>query len=231
MPSGLIAVIILSLIHLLSLNGKLNRWFIKKPVLALGSGISLSYVFIDLLPALNRGQSIFIKHFSHIAPYLKQHSYIIALLGILFYGFSYAQNKKSSSSWVKSSGYLFFNFVIGAALSNTSNPELQPLSLFTLAIGLHYFIRDHLGQIWKNPHLVMALIIMLYLGYATASYLAIPEVFLALCVCFASGGIILHVIGYELRDIGAGYYRYFVLGALVYTIILLSLGEGNATNM
>lgn len=222
---GLFSLATLALIHFLSLSESLNKMFFKKKFIAFAAGVSLSYVFIDLLPAIDKGEAIFKGHLGTAIPYLNRHSYIIALLGLLFYAWIGSKKNKGTHSWLELSGYLFFNFVIGAALSDSQNPELQPLFLFTIAIGLHYFIRDHLSKIHKKPKMMFSLVGMLFFGYILATLFKIPVVVQAFGISFAAGGILLNVIGFELPDKGLKNFPFFFLGAMFYTLILLSIGE------
>lgn len=222
---GLLSLVTLILVHLLSISRRINQIFFRKKFIAFASGISLSYVFIDLLPAINKGEAIFKSHFNPSVPYLDRHCYIIALAGLLFYAWIKSKKKGRSSNWLEASGYLFFNFIIGAALTDINNPELQPLSLFTIAIGLHYFVRDHLSALCKNKKLMLSLAGMLIVGYLFSSFFKIPDIVLAFGISFASGGILLNVLGFELPDNGLKYFMPFLWGALVYTVLLLSIGE------
>ena len=45
----------------------------------------------------------------------------------------------------------FFNFFVGASLSDSTNPDIQPVTLFTIAIGMHYFVRDHQARKQDSP--------------------------------------------------------------------------------
>ena len=108
-------------------------------------------------------------------PFLELHTYLIALVGILFYyGVQTAKSTKKNK-WLAISGYLIFNFFIGASLSDSSNPEIQPLALFTIAIGMHYFVRDHMANVTKKPFVLTALISILFAGYLVGYLTQIPD--------------------------------------------------------
>ena len=162
---GLLSLCALAAIHLFANRPNVLGWIWRGPFLSFASGVSLSYVFVDLLPALAKGEPVLKRTFDPIIPYLELHTYLIALAGILFYYGVQTRLSSKKHQWLPISGYLLFNFFIGASLSDSSNPEIQPLALFTIAIGLHYFIRDHLAHIAQKKLLLASLIFILFAGY------------------------------------------------------------------
>jgi hypothetical protein len=222
---GLLSLFILAAIHLFANRPKILGWVWRGQFLSFASGVSLSYVFVDLLPALEKGEPVLKRTFEQVVPFLELHSYLIALLGILFYYGVQSRVPSQKHQWLPISGYLLFNFFIGASLSDSSNPEIQPVTLFTIAIGLHYFIRDHLAKISKNKLILWSLISSLFAGYLTGYIARIPDSVTAIGISFVAGGILLNIFHYELPKQEKTGYFWFVCGALLYTAILLSLGE------
>ncbi len=222
---GLFSLFVLAAIHLFANRPKILGWVWHRQFLSFASGVSLSYVFVDLLPALERAEPVLKRTFDPIIPYLELHTYLVALMGILFYYGVQSRVSSQKHQWLPLSGYLLFNFFIGASLSDSSNPEIQPLTLFTIAIGLHYFIRDHLAKVSKNKFMLGFLISILFAGYLTGYLAKIPDAVTAVGISFVAGGILLNIFQYELPKQEKGGYFWFVSGALLYTAILLSLGE------
>lgn len=228
---GLFALLVLVVIHLFANKAKVLGWIWHGRFLSFAAGISFAYVFVDLLPVLERGQPVLKQTLGELIPYLDRHAYLIALFGVLFY---YGIDKRSQSNtkrnfWLPIAGYLLFNFFVGASLSDSTNPEIQPLALYTIAIGMHYFVRDHnaeadnarLYQRQARWWLVAALVAGYFVGYLTR----IPTAIIAVVVSFLAGGVFLNVLRYELPKREKTGYFCFVLGALVYTIILLAVGN------
>lgn len=222
---GLLSLFILAAIHLFANRPKILGWIWHGRFLSFASGVSLSYVFVDLLPALAKGEPALKRTFDLLVPYLELHTYLIALAGILFYYGVQSRKPSHKYHWLPISGYLLFNFFIGATLSDSTNPEIQPLALFTIAIGLHYFIRDHLAQVCKNKLILGSLIFVLFAGYFVGKLTKIPDAVAAIGISFVAGGILLNTFQYELPKREKEGYLWFVCGALLYTAILLSLGE------
>lgn len=229
--SGFLAVCILVLIHLYANQSKMMGWIWRGQFLSFAAGISFAYVFVDLLPALEKGQPVLKRTFGEVIPYFDKHAYLIALIGFLFY---YGLDKHSRSDsklnfWFPLAGYLIFNFFVGASLSDSANPETQPLILFTIALGMHYFVRDHNAEM-GNPKLYQTQARWWLAGFLVAGYVIgylthIPNAIVAIAVSFLAGGIFLNVLHYELPKREQPGYFCFVMGSLIYTAIVLGLGD------
>jgi hypothetical protein len=228
---SIVSLIILVLIHLYANRAQVLGWAWHGRFLSFASGVSFAYVFVDLLPMLAVYQPVLQSTFKGVIPLLDKHAYIIALFGVLFY---YGLRRQpflnpKKQFYVTMSGYQLFNFLVGASLADINDPEIQPIALFTIAMGLHYFVNDHtLRQDHKELYeksgrwwLAAALIV----GYIVGDFLHIPGALEALIIAFVAGGVLLNVMSYELPKNKSGDYFYFVLGALLYTILLVQLGH------
>lgn len=226
MLASFIALISLSTIHLVANHAHFLGRLWHGRFLSFASGVSFAYVFVDLLPQLAKGQPVL----QSTIPYLSRHVYIVALLGVLFnYGM---QNPSSTDKnlpfWISMSGFSFFNFLVGASLADPHNPDIQPLLLFTIAMGLHYFVNDHnLRQKHQALYekkgrwmLVTALLAGWLIDYASL----IPLSWIIIAMSFVSGGVLLNVLHYELPKRELRKYVYFVLGALIYTGLIVRVG-------
>lgn len=229
--SGFLSLLFLALIHLFANQSKVLGWIWHGRFLSFAAGISFAYVFVDLLPVLEEAQPTIKKTFENITPYLDRHAYLIALIGVLFfYGLHSGSSTNSSRNfWLAMSGYLLFNFFVGASLSDSTNPDIQPIWLFSLALGMHYFVNDH-NVSMDYPELYehrarWLLVIALFLGYIVGYIFHIPDVLVGIIVSFLAGGVFLNVLRYELPKREQIGYIFFVFGSLLYTAIILSLGE------
>lgn len=227
----MLSLLVLGIVHLVAGQASLARRVWHGRFLSLAAGLSFAYVFVDLLPALEKGQPALKRTFEGLIPYFDRHAYVIALIGVLFYyGLqTYTPSRSKSSFWIALSGYLIFNLFVGASLSDSTNPDIQPVTLFTIAMGMHYFVRDHSASV-ENPVLYAhdarwALVAALLCGYVLGMVTHIPDAVVAIAVSFIAGGVLLNVLHYELPKREQGGYLLFVLGALAYTVILLRVGE------
>jgi hypothetical protein len=206
MYTGFVSIIVLALVHLYANKAKVLGWIWHGRFLSFAAGLSFAYVFVDLLPALEKGQPVLKQVFGEGIPYFDRHAYLIALLGLLFY---YGIEKKtgeqrSGKFWLTLSGYLLFNFFVGASLSDSANPDIQPVTLFTIAIGMHYFVRDHQARKQDSPLFMHRgrwwLVAALFLGYGVRTIMHIPDAVVAIAVSFLAGGVLLNVLHYELPE-------------------------------
>ncbi len=231
MPNeGFIALIILALVHLLSNQARIAGWVWHGNFLSFAAGLSFAYVFVDLLPSLEKGQPVIKKMFDDIIPYFDRHAYLIALLGVLFYyGLHKSGDDSKTNYWMDMFGYLLFNFFVGAGLADSSNPDIQPITLFTVAIAMHYFVHDHnVGEDDEGLYQTTArwlLIFALFAGYFVGYVTHIPDAVAAIAISFIAGGVILNTLRYELPKRQKIGFSYFVLGALFYTALIIGVGN------
>lgn len=228
---GLASLIILAGVHLFAGRIKVFSWLWQGRFLSFAAGISFAYVFVDLLPVLEKGQPILKQKIGHVIPYLSRHVYVIALIGVLFfYGLqSHSPAGVKKRFWFSMFGYLLFNFFVGASLADASDPDIQPLSLFTIAMSMHYFISDRNARIddisiYKHQTRFW-LVGALFLGYLLGYLVDIPDVFVAIAVSFLAGSVFLNVMHYELPKREHVGYLFFVLGSLIYTAVILGIGR------
>lgn len=224
----LLVLLCFTLIHLYANKANVLGWVWHERFLSFAGGVSFAYVFIDLLPKLEKSQPVIKNTLDPFLPYLDHHAYVIALLGLLFYyGLQGISQSELQSYRMSMGGYCLFNFIVGTSLSDPSNPEIQPLLLFMVAIGLHYFIHDH--DLRKNHRDLYdrygrwILVLMLLLGWIVGYFVRVPDAAIDVAIAFLSGSVMLNVMRHELPKREKGTYSYFLIGSLSYTTILLIL--------
>lgn len=217
------------LIHLYANKASVLGWIWHGRFLAFASGVSIAYIFIELLPKLEQGQPVLRSTFQGLLPGLDRHVYLFALLGVLFYQGLQSPNKGSSIGfWASMAGYMMFNIFVGASLADENNPDIQPLFLFAIAMGLHYFVSDH---ILREDHLYLydkygrwVLTSALFGGWLIGYFAEIPQSIIAIVVAFVAGGVLYNGLRYEVPQTQKKTNFSFILGALIYASILLKLG-------
>jgi hypothetical protein len=234
--SALIAIG-LALTHLFS--GKLrftsiprSRW------LSVAGGVSVAYVFVHILPELDRHQTVLEQLEWGVISYLEHHIYLIALFGLtVFYGLeriaklSRQRNKSDITSsevfWLHVASFSIYNVSIGYLLLHREEPGLSNLLLFSCAMGLHFAVndsslREHHKHIYDRMGrwiLAAAIIVGWVLGSATE----IGQAAIAVLFAFLAGGIVLNVLKEELPEERESDFWAFAVGAGIYTAILLAL--------
>jgi len=223
---SLMAIIIFSLVHLFANKARNGRF------LSIGSGIAIAYVFIDLLPKLSKHEPLVNQAIWQFFPYFERHVYVMALLGFLLFYIVDRSNKifsnKLISFYLSISSYALLNLLIGYAVRDKDNPEVQPLMLFTFAISLHYFAIDYsLNKAFKAQYNHIAkylLIACLFAGWLSGFFLILPASAVALVSAFIGGGVIMNVTRHELPMDHPTSLPSFLLATGIYTLILLLIG-------
>lgn len=227
-----IIVLIFALVHLFA--GKLSELNFNAHgrFLSAGGGIAISYVFIDLLPKIADSDRMITQALAGIFPYFERHAYLMALLGfLLFFLVDRAQksDQKKRAFWLSLVSYALFNFLIGYAVSDKDNPEVQPLILFAIAIALHYFTNDYsLNEAHRLEYQSSGkwiLIANLFLGWLIGQWITLSPTGVALVSAFIGGGVIMNVTRHELPAENPNSSAAFMSAALAYTAILLLIGS------
>ncbi len=206
-------------------------------IFSIGNGIALSYVFLDVLPKLAQSDRIVSRTLQGILPYVERHAYVMALFGFLFFYFVQKQErsgvrKKHTNPLISLTclSYSLFQFLVGYAVADKNDPEVQPLILFTLSISLHFFTSDYTffpqaGESVKQRYIQTVLILFLFSGWFIGSMYMIPKASIALVSAFIGGGVIMNVIGHEIPEEKPNSSISFLMSTIGYSIILLSLGS------
>ena len=207
------------------------------------SGISVSYVFLDLLPDLSQRQATIDA--LGILTLLDRHVYVLALVGLVIAFWVETASRKSRRQqrrsggpdqtgpavyWLSIASFAVQNGAIGYAVGSPGDQAVEPMWLFAVALGLHFLVNDHAlvehhgdryqsqGRWW----LVGALLVGWAVG--SAGWVKLPGAVLALALSYIAGGTILNILRHELpdadrsADVGA-----LVLGTAGYTALLLLL--------
>ncbi|MEA5602359.1 hypothetical protein [Nostoc sp. UHCC 0252] len=237
-----ICAIALAIIHLYS--GKLqfirakprSRW------LSFGSGVSVAYVFVHILPELSKAQITLQSSLNIGLAFLEHHVYLVALLGLaVFYGLerfannSRQRNQKAGKGdvtaldvfWIHIASFAVYNALIGYLLVHREESSIKSLLFYFFAMALHFVVNDNgLRENHKQIYdrigrwlLVAAIIVGWVIGIGTVIHQAAVAVLFA----FLSGGIVLNVLKEELPEQRESRFWAFALGAFGYAIFLLAL--------
>ncbi|WP_414549393.1 hypothetical protein [Anabaena sp. CCY 0017] len=240
MNTGILAIALAS-IHLFS--GKLRslKKILHSRYISFGSGVSVAYVFIHILPELSQAQVTF-QSSVNILNFLEHHIYLVALLGLtVFYGLErFARTARQRPQkiantdvtyldffWIHIGAFAIYNLLIGYLLVHREESGIQSLFSFSLAMALHFMVNDHAlrehhQKIYDKMGrwlLAIAIIIGWFIGISTKIHQAVVAVLFA----FLAGGIVLNVLKEELPEVRKSCFWSFAFGTLSYAIILLSL--------
>lgn len=222
------AILIFAAVHLWASRAQALGFIRHGRLLSLGGGVSIAYVFIDLLPKLGKNELIVQASLKGLFPYFERHVYVLALAGFLTF-FVVDRTEKSKRGFAFSLfSYALFNFLVGYAVADKNDPEVQPLILFTVAMALHYFINDHsLTQRHRQDYSRWGrylLIACLFCGWLLGQGYDLSPTAVALVSAFIGGGVIMNVIRHELPHDNPHSLGTLLLAAAAYTALLLAIG-------
>ncbi len=239
-PLTLLLAMGLAAIHLLARNIEFLNVAPRSRWLSFAGGASLAYVFIHIFPELNSQQMAIARINNSAIGVLEHHVYLVALFGFtVFYGLEkFAATSRQNSPtptaisststrvfWIHILSFALYNALIGYLLLHREEPSLRSLLLFFVAMALHFIVNDYgLRDHHKAPydrHGRWILAGTVLVGWAIGQATEIDAAALAVLFAFLAGGIILNVIKEELPEERESRFSSFVLGAGMYTFLLL----------
>jgi hypothetical protein len=209
-----------------------RRWWVS-----IAGGVSVSTIFIDLLPEISDKQAKFSAS-AHpgSALFSEQAIYLAALLGfVLFYGLEYFLAGSASEEGKPSRVFSLFRIMafagysglIGYLLVHEVWDGAASLVLYALAMAFHLLIVDyslsgsHYGLYESHGRWILALSVLI--GWSAGMLTPIPEQWLARITGFVCGGVIMNTLVVELPEGRGGRFWAFVLAAMAYTVVLIAV--------
>lgn len=226
------SAVLLVIIHLLASKLKFLQVIPRSRWLSFSSGISVAYIFVHLLPELKEWQ----ERVEQAVGFLSHHLYLVALCGlIVFYGLERAvkisksgQQEASSKGvfWIHILSFTLYNCLIGYLLVQSEEESIWSGSIFTLAMGAHFLVNDY-GLYHHHRHLYIHSGRWLVsggiaVGFLTGWFTEIQPLILAIGFAMLAGGVILNVLKEELPEERKSRFLPFLIGALLYALILLA---------
>lgn len=229
-----------SLIHFLSKYMKFAGKIPRSRFLSLAAGVAVSYVFVHLLPELNEYQDIVSKRLNNgIFQYIENHTYIIALFGlVLFYSLERLvklsneshslkdpDKPRSGIFWIHIASFFIYNAVIGYLLVHQLFNRTYGLLFYFLALGVHFITndwslrKDH-KQIYDTYGRLLLSFAILF-GWGVGTLTEISDFGISILQAFIAGGVILNVMKEELPSEQKSSISSFLAGVIGYTALLL----------
>jgi hypothetical protein len=210
----------------------------RRTVISFAAGMTAAYVFVHLLPELHGARENFAESASVELRYEGASIYFVALLGFLaFYGLDHLRARLSESPEAEQEakafkvhvgGFAAYVMLMSYLLDHSLEGKGVTTVLYTVAVGLHFLGIDHAlreehGAIYERVgrYILAGACI---LGWAVGLMVALPLLVLALLVAFISGSIIMNSLISELPSEKDGRFVPFLIGGLLYGLILLPLG-------
>ena len=239
---GLTLAICLGLVHIFASRTQWLAHIPRRWWISISGGVSIAYIFLDILPELGRAQEELQHSEQAIVTYLEHHVYLLALLGLaIFYGLeklvirSRTLRQKHFGEdcthpgvfWIHMISFAVYNGILGYLLRESENHGLINCLLLFFALTLHFVVndvglREHHKQLYDSigRWLLAGAIVF---GWALGQTLHLDEAAIAAIWAMVAGGIILNVLKEELPEEQESHFGMFVAGAAVYSVILLAL--------
>lgn len=208
--------------------------------LSLAGGVSVAYVFVHVLPELEKFQGSFRQHIDDggLLSRIESHAYLIALGGLAtFYGLhrlvrwaasSGERDRKGTTLGafrVHLASYALYSALIGYLLLHREEQDLRGLAIYASAMGFHFIVNDqglredHGAAYDKRGRWILAAAPLI--GWALGAMITLPPLAISSLFAFLMGGVILNVLKEELPDERESRFWAFAGGAAGYSAILL----------
>jgi len=201
-------------LHLLSVKIKPKEGPKYYRIFSFAAGISISYLFLDLLP-----------HTYDAATSLKKWVFVFLLIGFsihhLIEKYVYHHAEADKLAWelhiVHSIGFFFYYFIVGIVVKDLIQENVLEGALFMIPIGLHATLSTaslaqiH-GDIRENPGVKIILTLPTLLGVLFAMFISIPAAANIIMVSTIAG-ILLYIFVKEfIPEKKKGEPLFFLLG-------------------
>jgi hypothetical protein len=210
----------------------------ERSLISFGGGMAAAYVFVHVMPELHSARSSFAQSVSVPLRFEGMVIYFLALIGFLmFYGLDHLRGLMRESDQAESTqkgfrlhigGFAAYVWVMSYLLMHQPAGTLMSIVLYGVAITLHlmgvaHALHDEHGAKYERTgRFVLAG--MAVAGWGVGMLVTLPEYVLSLLVAFVSGAIIMNSLIMELPSEKDGRFLPFMIGGVVYGLILLPLG-------
>lgn len=212
----------------------------RSKLLSLAGGISVAYVFIHLLPELNKHNQLLDKKIEGGAlEIFENHTYIMAMLGLaLFYGLERmvkVSKKKQqkhnnldraskSVFWIHIASFFLYNTLIGYLLLHGEQETIMGLIYYFLALAVHFITSDNsLREAHEEIYDRIGRWILagaILVGWVLGRFVEVNESVIAVLFALLAGGVILNVMKEELPEERESNFWAFAAGVAGYTLLL-----------
>lgn len=246
---ALIVALVFVIIHLGSPRTYGYSEHYKKRILSFSGGVAAAYVFLDLLPVIQRADPHLHVIFANnpiIFLFLEKAIFGVAFMGfVTFFVLEYLannsreieskKNKKNIADTPASKNVFYVHLALTALVSliicysirfEIKNTGLAVL-LYTIALSLHFFVSDRsMEEHYQNLYVKYGrytLAVMPLLGWVLSVLFPERESEAYVLLAFIAGAVLFNVIKDEIPRLGTGRPIYFFIGAIFYSGLLLIL--------
>jgi len=211
---------------------------VRRNALSLGAGASVAYIFIMLLPELEKAGEVFRSVTTHLAlPYQGQYGlHLATMFGFLiFYGLEEMvagrQGEETDEAatgeafWAHIAGFGSYAGVTSYLLIRSLEEGGSSLLVYAIAMGLHFLLcshslREEHGA--RYDHVGRWLLAACSLGgWLIGLLLDLPKPMVVILFGLIAGGVLVNTMIMELTRNQKGKFIPFLIGAVVYAALLI----------
>ena len=243
---ALIAALLLAAVYALGGSRKrlLSGFWRHRRWVSAAAGVSVAYVFVDVLPELAaQNESLNASAANSAALYAEQRIYVLALLSfVVMYGLEHlvlsqrrgteggesghAGGQADAVYWMHLAGFAAYSALIGYLLVERAERGGIALAVYVAAMAVHFIVVNHSlteehGDVYRrHGHWVLAASVLA--GWALASAIELSDLAFARMFALLAGGVVITSLRAELPDDREGRFWPFCLAAVVFAAVLLA---------
>ena len=220
-------------------DGILARMFAHRRVISAAAGVSVAYVFVDILPEL-AAKNQALREAAGGAVFAEQRIYLLALISfVVMYGIDHIVLSRRAGRrdriersegdpvyWLHLAGFTAYSALIGYLLLERVERGPVALAFYTLAMALHFVVVSHAlaeehGNLYRRRgHWVLTGGVMA--GWAIGVATPFSEATTARLFAVLAGGVVLTSLRSELPDDRSGRFWPFCFGSAAFAALLLA---------
>ena len=217
-----------------------ERFWSRRRFISAAAGISVAYVFIDVLPELEFQRQVLVRAAGGAELlFAEQRIYLLALLSfVVIYGLehmvlvnrerrraSVAAGEADAIYWLQLAGYAAYSALIGYLVVERAERGVLPLAAYTFAMAVHFLIVDHAldeehGRAYR-PRGRWLLAASVLVGWLIGVVTPLSEVAVARLFAVLAGGVVITSLRAELPDDREGRFWPFCFGAVIFAAVLI----------
>ncbi|MCC6193002.1 MAG: hypothetical protein IT518_00915 [Burkholderiales bacterium] len=224
----------------LGASGDLERFWTRNSYISAAAGISVAYIFVDVLPELELQRQVVVKAADGAEIlFAEQRIYMLALLSfVVVYGLehmvlvtresrreSVAAGETDAVYWIQLAGYASYSALIGYLVVERGERGVLALGVYAFAMAVHFLIVDHAlteehGRAYAPQGrrlLAASVLVGWFVGVATP----LSEPVVARLFAVLAGGVVLTSLRAELPDDRQGRFWPFCFGAIIFAVFLI----------
>jgi len=216
--------LILGVVHFFNEKIQIRQEFVRVRAISFIAGISVTYIFLNLLPEVYKGFELFdrIIFISLLAGFTLSH-----VIEKFVYQHSAPQTLRENLGGVHSAAFFLYYFFIGVIFVSLNNINALSSVLFFLpvmfysAVGILSLEKIH-PKIWERLSVKLLLSASSLIGVLFADVFLQYQIIFDLLFAFVLGTFLYtSLIDFVPRD-AKGRPEYFVLGVLIYTLVIIA---------